>query len=508
MDPGKDPSPLVLDTSGQVADDTKTATHNIEGVSVCEPEPDNSRDANVIDWDGPDDHENPLNWKRSKVVVTLALISAVTFLSSLASSIFAPGIPQILDDFKSTNSSLGSFIVSVFVIGYAFGPLVIAPLSEIYGRLPLYLICSGFFIITNIACALAPSLSVLAVFRLFAGLAGSCPLVLSAGTTSDLIPHENRGKVTAVFNIAPLLGPIVGPIGGGYLIQHKGWRWSFWLVTIVASVIFILSLAFLHETYAYAILNRKANRLRKETGNQHLRSVLDEGRSPKRTLMTAIIRPTKMLVCAPIILLISLLMFLFYGYFYLLFTAMPILLAEQYGFSTSAIGLTYIGPGVGSLIGVLFSGLTSDKFARHLKKVDGESKPEHRIHLFIGASLVIPVGLFWTGWTAASHQHWILPIIGTSTMSTGVILAFVASTTYLIDAYGVYAASALAATTVLRSLGGALLPLAGGPMFSGLGFGWGSSLLAFIAVAMIPVPIIILKYGERIRRIRLFDVKF
>lgn len=83
-----------------------------------------------------------------------------------------------------------------------------------------------------------------------------------------------------------------------------------------------------------------------------------------------------------------------------------------------------------------------------------------------------------------------------------------ACSTYLIDAYDVYAASAVAGSVLLRSLGGALLPLAGDPMFSALGIGWGSSVLAFIAIAMIPVPILFCKYGERIRRKRFFNVAY
>ena len=133
--------------------------------------------------------------------------------SALSSSIFAPGILQVLEDFNSDSSTLGSFIVSVYVIGYGFGPLFIAPLSETYGRAPLYHICGGLFVVFSATCALAPSLAALIVFRLFAGLAGRCPLALSAGTIADLIPHEKRGKVTAAWTLGPLLGPVVGPIG-------------------------------------------------------------------------------------------------------------------------------------------------------------------------------------------------------------------------------------------------------------------------------------------------------
>ncbi|KAJ6442767.1 MFS general substrate transporter [Purpureocillium lavendulum] len=160
-----------------------------------------SRDPNIVDWDGLDDAENPQNWGRGRVIVIISLVSALTFLSALSSSIFAPGIPQVLDDFGSKNSMLGSFTVSIFVIGYGVGPLFIAPLSEIYGRLPVYHVCNCIFVLFSAACALAPSLSALLVLRLFAGLAGSCPLALSAGTIADVIPYKRRGMVTAWWTI-------------------------------------------------------------------------------------------------------------------------------------------------------------------------------------------------------------------------------------------------------------------------------------------------------------------
>lgn len=181
----------------------------------------------------------------------------------------------------------------------------------------------------------------------------------------------------------------------------------------------------MRETYAYAILNHKVKRLRKETGNQQLRSALDYEISQKAALTTAIIRPTKMLFCLPVIFLTSLILFLFYGYFYLLFTALPTLFQDEYGFSTGSVGLTYIGLGVGSIIASLVAGLVSDTLAQRMNKTGGEPKPECRLPLLAVASFVVPIGLFWTGWTAESHQHWMLPILGTSILSIGVIFAFV-----------------------------------------------------------------------------------
>jgi MFS family permease len=167
---------------------------------------------------------------------------------------FAPGVPDVMKDFKSDNVYLASFVVSVYLLGYCFGPLAIAPLSEMYGRLPLYNICNLFYVVFNVACAVAPSMSSLIAFRFFAGLAGSCPLTIGAGSLADMIRQENRGGALAAWALGPLLGPVIGPVGkfndfplgsksilticvaGGYLTQAKGWRWTFWVLAIAVRV--------------------------------------------------------------------------------------------------------------------------------------------------------------------------------------------------------------------------------------------------------------------------------
>lgn len=133
--------------------------------------------------------------------------------SPLASSIFAPSIEQVMQEFESTNTQLASFIVSVYLLGYCFGPLVVAPLSEMYGRLPLYNICNVLFVIWSVACALSPNLASLIVFRFFAGLAGCCPLTLGASSIADIISKDKRGAAMSSWVMGPLVGPVIGPIG-------------------------------------------------------------------------------------------------------------------------------------------------------------------------------------------------------------------------------------------------------------------------------------------------------
>lgn len=184
----------------------------------------------------------------------------------------------------------------------------------------------------------------------------------------------------------------------------------------------------MQETYAVAILRKKTNKLRKLTGNTKLQSALDSGLDVKALFSLAIVRPSKMLVCSPIVFLLSLQMFIVYGYLYLIFTAIPVLFMEEYNFNTGNIGLTYIGLGLGSLVGLVVTGATTDKIVTRLAvKNGGERKPEYRIPLVIVASFFIPAGLFWFGWTGETHQHWILPIVGIFIMGLGLTPIFVSS---------------------------------------------------------------------------------
>ena len=196
-----------------------------------------------------------------------------------------------------------------------------------------------------------------------------------------------------------------------------------------------------------------------------------------------------------------------YGYLYLLFTTLTQVFEGTYGFSSGTVGLTFLGIGIGMLGGLLAFGTISDKFVKK-KAAEGEMKPEYRLPPMIPGAFFIPAGLFIYGWTAEKHVHWIVPIIGTSFVGIGLLATFMPIQTYLVDAFTIHAASALAANTVLRSIVGALLPLAGLEMYSKLGLGWGNSLLAFIALALCPVPIIFYVYGERIRKNPRFRVNF
>lgn len=346
---------------------------------------------------------------------------------------FAPAIAQVMSAFESNNPVLASFTVSVWILGYFFGPLFLGPLSELYGRLPVYLVCNTLFTVFNIATAVAPSLPALIVFRFLSGTFGGCPITIGAGTFGDLIRPRSRGKVIAVWSLGPMLGPIMGPIAGGFLGEDAGWRWICWVLSIASGIAAIATLLFQEETYPVVLLEQKAAKLRKQTGNKSLRSTFASlDRKPSHVFARAIIRPLKLLFRSPIVTLLSIYQGLVYGYMYLLFTTFPLVFQEQYGFGTGVIGLTYLGMGVGSLIGCVGAGVAADMIYRKATAA-GRWKPEERLVPLIPACFFIPVGLFWYGWAAEGRTHWIVPILGTLVAGIGINTLMVRALLLLVE---------------------------------------------------------------------------
>lgn len=260
---------------------------------------------------------------------------------------------------------------------------------------------------------------------------------------------------------------------------------------------FITSVFFQRETNAGVLLKRKAARLRKETGNTALISKMDRGLTPRQLFRRGIVRPTKLLILSPIVLLLALLCAFVFGLLFLLFTTFPTVFQEQYHFSTGVSGLAYLGTGLGMISSLAAFATTSDK----LHKAAGDSpKPEERLRPMMYVMPAVPIGIFWYGWAADKQTHWIVPIIGTFFFGFGSLWVLLPPQLYLVDAFGPEAAaSALAANVVLRLLAAAFVPLAGPSLYANMKLGWGNSLLGFIGVAFLPVPFFLYRYGGWLR---------
>ncbi|PNP78901.1 hypothetical protein FNYG_07766 [Fusarium nygamai] len=459
-------------------------------------------DPNAVGWDGSDDPNNPMNWPAKKKWSCIGALSVMTLLTPLGSSMFAPGVPDIMREFETSNRNIATFVVSVYVLGFAFGPLLAAPLSEIYGRAIVFNIANVLFLIMTVATALSQNMPMLIVFRFLMGFTGSTPVTNGSGTISDIFPVQERGKAMAVWAMGPLLGPCIGPLAGGYMVEAIGWRWVFWLIAILTGFIAALCYFAAPETYAPTLLRAKATKLKKETGNQDLYSILDkDGLTPKQRLSNASIRPMRMLFTHLPVFILSLYVAIVYGVLYLMFSTFTFVFAQQYGFGTGTIGLAYLPTGIGMLFGTMTFGVMTDVVIKKRIAQNGKTVPEDRLPIWmtLPSGLLIVGALFWYGWAADQNVHWIVPMIGVALFCFGLMGIMMCLQTYLVDAYITYAASAVAAMTVLRSLAGAMLPLAGLSMYDDLGLGWGNSILAFLALALVPVPVIFFLYGPKIR---------
>ncbi|KAN0096123.1 MFS multidrug transporter-like protein [Hyaloscypha variabilis] len=461
------------------------------------------RDPNLVTWEGPDDGANPKNWSTSRKWAATLVVSSFTFISPVSSSMVAPALTAIAREFHITNEVEQSLTLSIFVLAYAIGPLFLGPLSEMYGRVIVLQTSNLLYLFFNLGCGLAQTKGQMIAFRFLSGLGGSAPLALGGGVLSDLFTAEERGKAISIYSLAPLLGPAVGPVAGGFITENTTWRWVFYSTTIADALIQLSGLFFLQETYAPVLLHRKKKTLIKETGNSALFTEFDHPeRTVSKTLRISLIRPFKLLFTQVIVQVLALYMAYLYGLMYLVLSTFPGLWENGYHESVGIGGLNYISLGVGFFLGTQICAPCQDLIYRTLKKRnDGVGKPEFRVPLMIPGALLVPIGLFIYGWTAEYHTHWIVPNIGAAIFAAGVIIGFQCIQTYIVDSYTRYAASAVGAATVLRSLAGFGFPLFAPYMYAKLHYGWGNSLLAFVAIGLgWPAPILLWKFGERLRK--------
>ncbi|KAL4959535.1 MFS transporter/fungal specific transcription factor domain-containing protein [Aspergillus stella-maris] len=455
----------------------------------------------VVEFDGPDDLAHPFNWSFSSKVYISSISCLGTLTASFTSAVFAPGTATASAHFN-ISSEVGTLGTTLYVLGFAFGPVLWAPASELIGRRwPLTIGILGGAIFT-IGSAAAKDIQTLIICRFFAGVFGASQLSVVPGVLSDLWDSKHRGDVMALYALTVFIGPFCAPFIGGFIVEcGLGWRWTLYIPAFMGFASGIIFLGSLRETYAPALLVSKAARLRRETGNWGIHAKMEEVEFDFVELTRKYFtRPLKMLVNEPVLLLISLYMSFIYGIVYALLEAYPYVFETVYGMSPGIAGLAFIGLIIGQVLACGFIISQSSVYAKKLMANGGTAVPEWRLAPTAVGAPVFVIGIFWFAWTVNTPSiHWMVPTAAGIPIGFGILCIFFPCFIYLVDAYLPLAASAVAANIILRSSVAAGFPLFSKQMFANLGVQWAGTLLGCLALIMVPIPFAFRRYGSLLR---------
>ncbi|KAI5292748.1 hypothetical protein KEM55_007542, partial [Ascosphaera atra] len=292
--------------------------------------------------------------------------------------------------------------------------------------------------------------------------------------------------------------------------SYLGWRWTQYLTAIMESSAFALDVLFLSETYPPIILVDKAAELRRRTKNWGIHAKQEEIEVDLRELCSKnFSRPLRILFTEPIVLFVTIYMSFIYGLLYLFLTAYPMVFQKVYGMNKGVGGLPYFGMIIGMIFGGLSIILYQPVYSRKLRANNNVPIPEWRLPHVMAGGFAFSAGLFWLGWSGYTGKvHWIVPTLSGLLSGFGLLCIFLQLMNYIIDAYLVFAASAIAGNTMLRSMAGAVFPLFATYMFDGMGIEWACTLLGCVAALLIPIPFILHVWGAQIRSKSKFATSF
>ncbi|OAP64225.1 hypothetical protein AYL99_00197 [Fonsecaea erecta] len=456
----------------------------------------------VVEFDGKDDPLHPQNWPFRRKLYMGAILAYVCLCSTFTSSIFSASTFSVAAHF-GVSPEVATLSTSLYVLGYAFGPLIWGPFSELRGRkLPILIGMFGFSIFC-FGCATAKDLQTVMITRFFTGFFGSCPLAVVAAVFADMFDNTQRGTAIVIFSSMVFMGPMLGPFIGGFINKsYLGWRWNLYIPGIMGSAAVCLVFLFIHESYAPVVLVGKAAELRRRTKNWGIHAKQEEVEVDFRELITKnFSRPIRLLISEPIILAITCYMSFIYGLLYCFLTAYPLVFQGVHHITPGVAGLPFFGMVCGIFIVAGFIIWDSKAYNRKLAANGGIPVPEWRLPPVMIGGVLFAAGLFWFGWTGFKESiHWIVPTLSGLFTGFGLLAIFICCFNYIIDSYLMFAASAIAANTFLRSCLAAGFPLFARQMFDNLGIEWAGTLLGCIAALCVPIPVCFYFFGKKLRQ--------
>ncbi|CDS00158.1 related to multidrug resistant protein [Sporisorium scitamineum] len=445
----------------------------------------------------PGDPENPFNFSKTRKWCITILGVLFTAQVAATASAYVPGIPSMERDLSITNHELSLLGIAIYPLGFALPPLVLAPLSEVFGRNPMYLVCHLCYTVLFVGLGRAENTATVIILRFLQGGFGSTGSTMVGGTISDIWNSSERGQPMALFATGAIFGTGIGPVWAGWVEQNKrlGWRWIQYIQAIYTGFILLLLLLFLRETRGSIILTRRAAKLRKTTGDQRYKARAELERASISVLINnSLTRPLVFLVKEPIVTFFSLWIAFTWGFMYMLLSSIGLITA-QHGYTPGQNGLVFLAIAGAGVLGNLLNPIQEHLY----RKNHAKHGPEARLYLACVGAVFFPIGCFVYGWTSFPHISIAGPIAGIVVLMTSIFFVYLCCFSYLADCYLTYASSALAAQSFARNIFGFIFPLFAEKLYHGLGYQWASTLSALLGTALGVVPFVLFRYGKRIR---------
>ncbi|POY70051.1 hypothetical protein BMF94_6938 [Rhodotorula taiwanensis] len=447
-----------------------------------------------VEWTR-DDAENPFNWSRRRKWQTTLICCAFTVSVAFSNTAFSSGSPSMMRELGCSHE-LAALGLAIFPLGFALGPLTLAPLSEAYGRYPMYIASAVLYLLMFIPIALARSIETVLIARFISGVAASTGGTLVGGTVADLFDAADRGLPMSLYSFCAFGANGLGPALCGWVEMKKGWRWIEWYQMMVAGAIAIVLVLFTRETRASVLLSRRAKKLRDDLQDDRYQCRSDAERSSISVLMrVSMTRPLYLLGTEAIVASFSLWAAFSYGSAFLLIEAVPLIFKNNVrgSLQTSALSRA-LTSGVAATIGFI-GNIYQEKLYRENVARRG---PEARLYSSLIGGLLFPAGAFILAFSQ-DRGHWMGPIVGLTLIFLGIYTIYLAVFSYLADCYTIYASSALSGQSLCRNLGAFAMPLFTTQMYDALGYQWSSFLAGMIALVLAATPWVLFRFGPAIR---------
>ncbi|KAM5354689.1 hypothetical protein ACJ41O_001336 [Fusarium nematophilum] len=412
------------------------------------------RDLILVRSEGEDDPLSPLNWPVLSRAKNMFILCFLVFTQAWAGA--APSMGNLAASQEFHVSQVAeNLATAMYLFGVGTGALFAGPISETVGRNPTYLVATCCYLCFVLGSALTPTFGGQVACRYFVGLSASATLTINGASVNDQFRPVKRALVFPIVAWANVAAPVIAPIAGGWIVSnpHLGWRWTEWTTLIISSAAFVLALLFLPETYFPLLLDWKANELRRITGDKRYSSKHSQKPTFLKQLRKTLPLPATFFRTEPVIIVLGLYLILLYTLLFTFLSGFDYIFKETYGLSPGIQGSCFASIALGATTFALCTPALYSWARWHTEFVRGATlKPEFRLWPAIVTAPLLPVSLFWLGWSDYPDiSKW--SGLG-ACFVFGIVLTaiYVSSYEYVTDSYREHAAIALASITMARYL--------------------------------------------------------